>query len=80
MLAVCGAASLSRSLSEVHQEGIRIPPTKILREGELNQKILDVFLANVRAPEQNWGDLKAQIAACNTGERKVSEMIEHDSA
>ena len=69
-------ASLSRSLSEVHQEGIRIPPTKILREGELNQKILDVFLANVRAPEQNWGDLKAQIAACNTGERKVSEMIE----
>ena len=69
-------ASLSRSLSEVHQEGIRIPPTKILREGELNQKMLDVFLANVRAPEQNWGDLKAQIAACNTGERKVSEMIE----
>ncbi|MBK13288.1 MAG: hydantoin utilization protein B [Porticoccaceae bacterium] len=69
-------ASLSRSLSEVHQEGIRIPPTKILREGELNQKMLDVFLANVRAPEQNWGDLKAQIAACNTGERKVAEMIE----
>ena len=69
-------ASLSRSLSEVHQEGIRIPPTKILREGQLNQKMLDVFLANVRAPEQNWGDLKAQIAACNTGERKVAEMIE----
>jgi N-methylhydantoinase B len=69
-------ASLSRTLSEVHQEGIRIPPTKILREGELNQKMLDVFLANVRAPEQNWGDLKAQIAACNTGERKVLEMIE----
>ena len=69
-------ASLSRSLSEVHQEGIRIPPTKILREGELNQKMLDVFLANVRAPDQNWGDLKAQIAACNTGERKVAEMIE----
>lgn len=69
-------ASLSRTLSEVHQEGIRIPPNKILMEGEINQQILDVFLANVRAPEQNWGDLKAQIAACNTGERKVLEMIE----
>ena len=68
-------ASLSRSLSEVHQEGIRIPPTKILSEEGMNQKILDIFLKNVRAPEQNWGDLKAQIAACNTGERKVQEMI-----
>lgn len=69
-------ASLSRTLSEIHQEGVRIPPNKILMEGEINQQILDVFLKNVRAPEQNWGDLKAQIAACNTGERKVLEMIE----
>ena len=68
-------ASLSRSLTEVHQEGIRIPPTKIMSEGEINQEILEVFMRNVRAPDQNWGDLKAQIAACNTGERKVHEMI-----
>ena len=68
-------ASLSRSLSEVHQEGIRIPPTKILTKEGINQEILDIFFKNVRAPEQNWGDLKAQIAACNTGERKVQEMI-----
>jgi len=68
-------ASLSRTLTEVHQEGIRIPPAKILNEGVLNQELLEVFLANVRAPDQNWGDLKAQIAACNTGERKVREMI-----
>ena len=69
-------ASLSRTLTEVHQEGIRIPPAKILKRGELNQEVLDIFLTNVRAPDQNWGDLKAQIAACNTGERKVKEMIE----
>jgi N-methylhydantoinase B len=68
-------ASLSRTLTEVHQEGVRIPPAKILQRGELNKQVLDIFLANVRAPEQNWGDLKAQIAACNTGERKVREMI-----
>ena len=68
-------ASLSRTLSEIHQEGVRIPPVKILEEGTLNRQVLDIFLANVRAPDQNWGDLKAQIAACNTGERKVHEMI-----
>lgn len=68
-------ASLSRTLTEVHQEGIRIPPVKIVEKGELNRQVLDIFLTNVRAPEQNWGDLKAQIAACNTGERKVKEMI-----
>lgn len=69
-------ASISRTLSEVHQEGIRIPPTKVVRRGEINHDILDVLLANVRMPEQNWGDLKAQIAAMNTGERRVHEMIE----
>ena len=69
-------ASLSRTLSEVHQEGVRIPPAKILRAGELNNDVLNIMLANVRMPEQNWGDLKAQIASVNTGERKVHEMID----
>ena len=69
-------ASISRTLSEVHQEGIRIPPAKVMRKGVFNQELIDVMLANVRMPEQNWGDLKAQIAAMNTGERRVHEMIE----
>ena len=68
-------ASLSRTLTEVHQEGLRIPPMKLLSAGVLNQQILDVIRTNVRVPDQNWGDLKAQIAAMNTGERKVKEMI-----
>jgi N-methylhydantoinase B len=68
-------ASLSRSLTEVHQEGIRIPPVKLVRKGEIDQVLLDILWTNVRVPEQNWGDLKAQIAAMNTGERKVHEMI-----
>ncbi|MGH2991282.1 MAG: hydantoinase B/oxoprolinase family protein, partial [Solirubrobacterales bacterium] len=68
-------ASLSRSLTEVHQEGIRIPPVKLVRKGEIDQALLDILWTNVRVPEQNWGDLKAQIAAMNTGERKVHEMI-----
>jgi N-methylhydantoinase B len=68
-------ASLSRTLTEVHQEGIRIPPVKLFRAGKLNQEVLDIMLTNVRVPEQNWGDLKAQLAALNTGEKKVHDMI-----
>ena len=68
-------ASLSRTLTEIHQEGIRIPPTKLMDQGRLDQKLIDVLRLNVRAPEQNIGDLNAQIASVNTGERKVHEMI-----
>jgi N-methylhydantoinase B len=68
-------ASLSRALTEVHQEGIRFPPMKMYREGVLNEEALRVMLLNVRKPEQNLGDLKAFTGALNTGERKLREMI-----
>lgn len=69
-------ASLSRQLTEVHQEGIRFPPVKLVDQGVLDQRLLDIFLLNVRAPTQNYGDLKAQLASLTTGERKVHAMIE----
>lgn len=68
-------ASLSRSLTEVHQEGIRIPPMRLMREGKMNEDLLRIIETNVRLPEQNWGDLNAQIACVNVGERKVHEII-----
>ena len=69
-------ASLSRTLVEIHQEGIRFTPTKLYKRGELNEELLQVMMTNVRQPEQNWGDLKAFVGAMNTGERKVKEMVE----
>jgi N-methylhydantoinase B len=68
-------ASLSRTLTEVHQEGIRFPPMKMYSRGELNEQALRVMLLNVRKPEQNLGDLKAFTGALNTGERKLRAMI-----
>jgi len=68
-------ASLSRALTEVHQEGIRFRPSKLYRKGVLNQELVDVMMNNVRKPELNLGDLKAFVGAMNTGERKVREMI-----
>ena len=68
-------ASLSRQLTEVHQEGLRLPPTKLYRKGELNRELVDIVMANVRMPEQNWGDLKAQYASVNIGEARVREIV-----
>ncbi len=68
-------ASLSRTLTDVHQEGIRVPPAKLYRAGVLNEELLRIMLANVRVPDQNWGDLKALVAAVNTGERRVLDLV-----
>ena len=68
-------ASLSRSLTDIVQEGIRIPPLKIMRNGELNEDVARILRLNVRVPEQNWGDFKAQIASVNIGERKIHEIV-----
>lgn len=73
-------ASLSRSLTEIQQEGIRFPPTRIVEDGKLNETSLAWMLANVRAPDQNLGDLKAQIASLMTGERRVLEIVERFGA
>ncbi|MDP0927165.1 hydantoinase B/oxoprolinase family protein [Paracoccus onubensis] len=69
-------ASLSRSLTEVHQEGVRFPPMKLVREGEFDQQILRIMETNVRKPSLNIGDIKALVGALNTGERKVHAMLE----
>ena len=68
-------ASLSRTLTDVHQEGIRIPPSKLYSEGVLDEGLVRTMLANVRVPDQNWGDLKALVAAVNTGERRVLDLV-----
>ncbi|UPJ47887.1 hydantoinase B/oxoprolinase family protein [Bradyrhizobium sp. 200] len=69
-------ASLSRTLTEIHQEGIRFPPMKIVRGGAVDESLLSLMETNVRVPEQNRGDLKAQLASLATGERKMIEIAE----
>lgn len=68
-------ASLSRSLTEIHQEGIRFPPMKLFSEGRFDETILRIMMLNVRKPQLNMGDLKALVGALNTGERKVQAMV-----
>lgn len=69
-------ASLSRSLTEIHQEGIRFAPMKLMREGVFDDTILSIMASNVRKPSLNIGDIKALVGALNTGERKVRAMMQ----
>lgn len=68
-------ASLSRTLTEIAQEGLRIPPVKLVENGVENPFVARLIRSNVRLPEQNLGDLAAQIASVNVGERKMGDII-----
>jgi N-methylhydantoinase B len=59
---------------EIYQEGLRIPPVKIMRAGKLVADVLALLLNNVRTPEEREGDLGAQIAACQTGAQRLREI------
>ncbi len=61
--------------TEVFQEGIRIPPIKLIVDGKVQPDLLQLILANVRTPREREGDLTAQIAANRTGERRLREVI-----
>jgi N-methylhydantoinase B len=69
--AFAGSMGLCR---EIYQEGLRIPPVKIMRAGVMDGDVLALLLNNVRTPEEREGDLGAQIAACHTGAERLKEV------
>jgi N-methylhydantoinase B len=60
--------------SEIFQEGIRIPATRIVRAGNIDREILDLILLNVRTPKEREGDLQSQIGACRVGEQRIQQL------
>jgi N-methylhydantoinase B len=60
----------------IFQEGIRIPPVRIMRAGKLNRDVVDLILLNSRTPDERSGDLKAQFAANTVGMRSVLRLFE----
>ena len=61
---------------EIYQEGVRIPPVKLMSNGAIQEDVLRLLLNNVRTPEERRGDLNAQIAACHTGAERLQEIAE----
>ncbi|HEX2827127.1 MAG TPA: hydantoinase B/oxoprolinase family protein [Burkholderiales bacterium] len=64
----------------IYQEGIRIPPVRILCEGKLNRDVFDVILLNSRTPDERVGDLQAQFAANTVGMRSVLSLFDRYGA
>jgi N-methylhydantoinase B len=60
----------------IYQEGLRIPPVKIVREGEPERDLLEMILLNSRTPQERSGDLKAQFAANVVGMRAVAGLMQ----
>ncbi|MCA1847511.1 MAG: hydantoinase B/oxoprolinase family protein [Actinobacteria bacterium] len=68
--------SMPSDSREIFQEGVIIPPVRLVRGGEYVEDVLDLLLANVRTPDLRRGDLRAQIAANNIAEERIGELIE----
>ena len=69
----CYAGSMG-PCREIYQEGLRIPPVRLVRGGQLERDVLALVLNNVRTPGEREGDLGAQIAACYTGLTRLGEI------
>ena len=66
--------------SDIFQEGLRIPPVKIMQRGVIARDVLDLLLYNVRTPVEREGDLTAQIGACKVGEARLEELMAKSGA
>jgi N-methylhydantoinase B len=67
--------SMAGGMTEIFQEGLRLPVVRLFRKGRLQQDLFDLILLNVRVPQERRGDYFAQIAACRLGERRLGEVI-----
>lgn len=65
--------STSGEVTTIFQEGLRLPPVHVCRNGKVIRDIFDIITGNCRTPEQRIGDLNAQVAANLTGIRRVRE-------
>ena len=66
----------SAHATEVEQEGLRLPPVKLFKRGELDREILSIIQSNIRVAEQRIGDIKAQAAALLVGEMRLKELLD----
>jgi len=69
------AGSMAGGMTEIYQEGLRVPPVRLYRGGQLVAEVLALLLLNTRVQEERHGDLLAQIAACRLGAKRLAELL-----
>ncbi len=68
--------SFASDATDVYQEGLRLPPVKLLEGGRYNEQLWRVILANHRTPRATWGDFHAMIGALNVGDRRLLALVD----
>lgn len=74
------AGSLPPNATDLFQEGLRLPPLRLIEAGRPVEVIFAILRANVRVPDAVLGDLRAQIAACDVGRRRLVDLVAHIGA
>ncbi len=69
-------SSIAPSLNEIFQEGLRVPPMKLVKKGVHNKDLFSLIMANNRTPDVNMGDIKAMLGSLETGAQRVADIIE----
>src|SRR5262245_61927128 len=72
--------SMSPALSDIFQEGLRLPPLKLIKAGKPNDDVMAIIRANTRTPETTMGDLKAMLGALSIGEIRFGELADRFGA
>ncbi|KAJ55357.1 methylhydantoinase [Actibacterium mucosum KCTC 23349] len=72
--------SISPDATDIFQEGVMIPVTKMIEAGTVNQAVLDIFHRNSRYPDQSVGDMRALMASVDLGVRRVGEILDRFGA
>jgi len=62
--------------TEIHQEGLRIPPIRLVKAGKIEADVLQFILYNIRVPKDSLGDVKAQIAALSAGAKRLTALLD----
>lgn len=70
-----GGKTLSATAAEIYEEGLRLPISRLVREGKWSEDIVDLIRANVRVPEEVMGDLNALVAAGEIVQRRIVEFM-----
>src|SRR3989449_2788767 len=67
--------SLSGGATEIFQEGVRIPPIRIVDRGRPNDAALELIFANMRGPRERRGDFQAMVGTCRKASERVGEVV-----
>jgi len=68
-------SSISPRFSDLFQEGLQIPPLKLVKAGRMNEDFVTLYRSNCRTPDVNMGDMRAMLAALAIGEKRVLDMV-----